>query len=87
MQLQNLAGLMLAANERLKIRLGGHLSIGKFDVANFLCHNSVCVNCASKQENASKRNLGNPLFIEVSEIYREVPGGFEPPWTVLQTVD
>ena len=27
----------------------------------------------------SKKKVGNPLFIEVSDFKREVPGGFEPP--------
>ena len=34
-----------------------------------------------------KKKNGNPFKRWDSRIYSEVPGGFEPPWTVLQTVD
>ena len=53
----------------------------------FVGFSTVRYKCATNPKNQTKRKLGNPLFIEVSEFYLEVPGGFEPPWTVLQTVD
>ena len=48
---------------------------------------SLRYKCATNSTILTKQKLENPLFIEVFKFYSEVPGGFEPPWTVLQTVD